>query len=187
MLLKNFCKVISVMPDLATTNVPSLLNDANTSVQGGSGSTKYWYYPYTSSNYYVLSNGKSSNSYDSRTYQYTGILLGTGTTAPTFDDIALESPLLTLDPVGTPSYTLDRANGLFRWVMTVRNNTSSDISFSEVGLVIARIPSNGAVFNNYILLTRDVLQSPITVPAGEDRTISVEINTFKFSTGYNVV
>ena len=186
MLLRNFCKTISVMPDLANSSsyIPNLLNNDNSSVQGGSN--KYWYYPYTSSAYYVLSNGRANSSYSSSYYQYSGILLGTGTTTPTFDDVALESPLLTLDPVGNPSYTLDRDNGLFRWVMTVRNNTASDISFSEVGLVIARIPSSG-VFNNYILLTRDVLSSPITVPAGEDRTISVEINTFKFSTGYNVV
>ena len=100
----------------------------------------------------------------------------------------MESVITTLDNSGGYSINYDRSTGLFRYVVTVVNNGSSDVTFSEIGLAIGKVPSSsGAVAPNYILLTRDVLSSPVTVGAGATKTITLTINQFEFSTGYNVV
>lgn len=115
------------------------------------------------------------------TLNHATIVVGNGTTAPTEEDYYLESPITSgLSVTGlTGGSVRDNENKHIgsKIVYTLQNNSSSDITISELGLiqalattVVSNTPSNPYWF----LMDRTVLSTPITIPPGETANISIK-------------
>ena len=146
------------------------------------------YSSYGSGNaYYLWPNGRAAGSANGNSYYSNfGILLGEGDTAPTMDDKSIEIINTSLTPLAYPSIQLDRTQGLFRTLQTVRNDTANAITIKELGLAAGACNSSSP-YNmlHYILFTREVLDAPVTIQPGETYTFVVEVNMFTFSDGYS--
>lgn len=99
-----------------------------------------------------------------------GILeVGTGTTPPTEDDYKLENKVdLTLS---NQSVILSPPNLVI--VGTFKNNTSEAVTITEVAYRLLN-RNNELQDNNDFIVSRDLI-TPITIPAGERRTIQYTI------------
>lgn len=120
--------------------------------------------------YHETASTSTSNWY------YFGIVLGTGTTAPTINDYKMESYI----PEGTLSYTGSSLtlpltngewanNGTFSLTQTVANNTENSVTVTELGIYNAGASGTTA---NCMLLTRDVI-SPVTIQPNETKTFII--------------
>ena len=112
-----------------------------------------------------------------------GVYVGSGTTSPTENDYTLETPI-TSGLSGTMrvqySDTLDNdGNPQLVQVLTLRNTSSSDITVSEVGWIAKGLcdASNNTASGSgkNLLFDRTVLNSPVTIPAGESAAITYTI------------
>lgn len=104
------------------------------------------------------------------------LLLGSGSTPATPDDVNLES---TISAYQVVSQTHQLNNGYGSTILTinrlVKNNTESDISISEMGLFTTASYygyGSGAAF----LLAREVLPEPVTLHPGEKHTFTMTIS-----------
>lgn len=105
-----------------------------------------------------------------------GIVLGTGTTAPTINDYKMESyiPSSTLSYVGStitlPITATEWANaGALSLTQTVANNTENPVTVTELGVYNGRTSS---ATGYCALLTRDVI-SPVTIQPNETKTFII--------------
>lgn len=109
-----------------------------------------------------------------------GICFGTGSTPATEDDYTIETPITSgLSFSSTPSrhVTFDSTTQTYTvyYDLTIANNTASDISISEMGIIVTayKTDSIGANVNHYtgnafrLMLERIVFDAPVTVPANE--------------------
>lgn len=99
------------------------------------------------------------------THTKTGIILGSGSTPPTFDDYKLDSRIQA-DTTSTVSLTSDADEGgvYISAVITLVNNSDTQLTISECGLYCATSVTNGD--NSMVLLDRTVLDAPVTIPSG---------------------
>ena len=124
----------------------------------------------------ALTYNDTATTASSSNFYYFGIVLGTGTTAPTINDYKMESYI----PEGTLSYTGSSLtlpltdgewanNGTFSLTQTVANNTNSPVTVTELGVY-----NSGATGTTKacILLTRDVI-SPVTIAPNETKTFII--------------
>lgn len=193
MLLKNLVKYLTLFPNFGGQwTTVSCINEAGTTITNSGNNNNYvmpLYSGYTSGStaYYLWPNGKGVGG-GNGTSNYTnfGILLGEGDTAPTMDDKSIETINTSLTPLAYPSIQLDRTQGLFRTLQTVRNDTANAITIKELGLAAGACNSSSP-YNmlHYILFTREVLDAPVTIQPGETYTFVVEVNMFTFSDGYS--
>lgn len=104
------------------------------------------------------------------------LMLGTGTTAPTADDYRLESPITT--NLSCDSVSVSRTSLTKTYTATFTNSGSSDITVTEVGFVVYILYLYGPNDENsdHFLMDRTVLETPITIPAGESRTVTYELS-----------
>ena len=112
-----------------------------------------------------------------------GILIGTGTSAPSIIDSNLSQVISNGASVGQMQYgavsvtgavtNTSTNSGYITVTRTFTNNSGSSITVSEVGLVAWS--GNDAQSNQYYLIIHDLLPSPITVPNGSSLSISYEI------------
>ena len=104
------------------------------------------------------------------------LMLGTGTTAPTADDYRLESPITT--NLSCDSVSVSRTSLIKTYTATFTNSGSSDITVTEVGFIayIFYEYSNHDEKSDQFLMDRTVLETPITIPAGESRTVTYELS-----------
>lgn len=103
----------------------------------------------------------------------TFIRCGTGTTSATEDDYKLESYAtgLTSDAAVTAiSGDISKKT----YTATFSNTTNADITVTEIGF-FTNCYYEGAAQNDNFLLDRIVLDTPITIPAGESKPITYEI------------
>lgn len=108
-----------------------------------------------------------------------GIVLGSGTTAPTFNDYKIEAPITTLTAGGNST---TRGSGYDTYstsifTQTVVNNTASPITVNEIGLFTRNSNDSGCS----VLFTRDII-SPVTIGVGERKTFVVTIDLAEMST-----
>ena len=107
----------------------------------------------------------------------TGVSFGTGTTPATASDYWLESILTSSQiSVVTPSaVSFSRLDTYDEYSVTfgVTNITSNDITISEVGLTAMPASSGGSMC--YVLVDRTVLDTPVTIPAGQSKQITYTI------------
>lgn len=115
---------------------------------------------------------------DSKSIKYEGIILGTGTTPPTYSDYKMENY----------NTGLTYSNAAVSWsapnmILTesATNNTDANIIVSEVG--VFGIYDTSATYQR-ILFTRNVIE-PVTIKPGETKTFTVKINFDKFSDAYS--
>lgn len=113
-----------------------------------------------------------------------GIHVGTGNTAATENDYALESPITSgMSGVVTVNKFIDAStnNPCVTYNMVLTNTTSSDVVVKEVGFYqqVALGASAGATSttNRTILVDRTVLDTPVTVPANGNAAIYYTLKT----------
>lgn len=108
----------------------------------------------------VIPEAYSLSSGDNNCY----IAVGSGNTAPTLNDVSLESEITTLRNIG--NVLNNNENGI-TYTAILTNNTNADITIKEFGLYVYS--------GSYKMLTRTVLNNYITLEAGESTTITINI------------
>lgn len=119
----------------------------------------------TSGTYYDSTDITSSQF----TFQGCEIYLGTGNVTPTIDDYKLSGNLVT--SLTSQEKTTTANNNSITFSAIATNNTESPVTIKEIGL--------GGHYNNpafVILLTRDVLATPVTLNTGDSKTFSITID-----------
>lgn len=105
-----------------------------------------------------------------------GVSFGTGTTPATASDYCLESILGTTQiSVTVPSaVTFSRGDTFDEYSVTfgITNITTEAITISEAGLTAMPFKGNP---NHYALVDRTVLDTPVTIPAGQSKQITYTI------------
>ena len=95
------------------------------------------------------------------------IAIGTGVTTPTASDYTLATPISVSDvSCVSASNVYSEPSGERYITATFNNNTSNDIAINEVGLILDLYISS--YFSYKILLDRQVLSSPVTIPANSE-------------------
>lgn len=98
------------------------------------------------------------------------IYLGTGNVTPTIDDYKLSGELVTGLTSQQQSTTANNNSITFSAIAT--NNTESPVTIKEIGLAGYRAGTAGFV----VLLTRDVLPTPVTLNVGDSKRFSITID-----------
>lgn len=98
------------------------------------------------------------------------IYLGTGNVTPTIDDYKLSGELVTGLTSQEKSTTANNNSITFSAIAT--NNTESPVTIKEIGLGGYFAGSTPFV----VLLTRDVLATPVTLNVGDSKTFSITID-----------
>lgn len=105
------------------------------------------------------------------------IILGNGTTqGESPEDFRLESQITT--NLSCDSVSVSRNTTVKTYTATFSNSGTSDITVTEIGYV-SRIPytySNWNYIYDDFLMDRTALETPITIPAGESRTVTYELS-----------
>ena len=144
--------------------------------------------------YYLMNRNDNSScfpyavNYGYRTnHSDYGIVLGTGTTAPTEDDTTLESIIS-----GGLSVTVTQRSGLKSGVpfveynLAINNTGSESVTIAEIGYIqrlYATAASGGTSGSSCpFLLDRTVLPRPVTIPAGETGVIRYTLSTMEAET-----
>lgn len=120
----------------------------------------------TSGSYY------DSTSIVTGSFNFTGskIYLGTGNVTPTIDDYKLSGELVTGLTSQEQNTTANNNSITFSAIAT--NNTESPVTIKEIGL--GGYFSGGTPF--VVLLTRDVLPTPVTLNVGDSKRFSITID-----------
>lgn len=119
----------------------------------------------TSGSYYnstIITTGKF-------TFSGCEIYLGTGNDTPTIDDYKLSGELVT--GLNSQEQNTTANNNSITFSATATNNTESPVTIKEIGLGGYQ-SSTGFV----VLLTRDVLATPVTLNTGDSKTFSIKID-----------
>ena len=128
----------------------------------------------------VITNNNYAENTGSVGFTHVGIVLGSGTTAPTVENYKIENHLIftnvsaSNDIASGNSYA---GNSLHTFTQTVKNETSADITVTEIGVFGANAGSNAVC----TLLTRDVI-NPVTVKVGETKTFTVRVDLAQMAT-----
>ena len=113
-----------------------------------------------------------STSITTGNFNFSGceIYLGTGNVTPTIDDYKLSGELVTGLKSQEQSTTAN--NNSIRFSAIATNNTESPVTIKEIGL--GGYMSGSVPF--VVLLTRDVLATPVTLNTGDSKTFSITID-----------
>lgn len=122
-----------------------------------------------SSNIYAASYAYMvSGKYDMRSYYSPTLFFGNGSTEPTEEDYCLESPLEKVFVISVSTNTrLDS-----HCTVSIKNDSDTDVTIKEVGVFSPITDCNSTpvglklAATNFIMLAREVLAEPITIPAG---------------------
>lgn len=98
------------------------------------------------------------------------IYLGTGNVTPTTDDYKLSGDLITGLTSQAQSGTATNTSITFSAIAT--NNTNAPVTIKEIGLGGCNTSTKACV----VLLTRDVLATPVTLNVGDSKMFSVTID-----------
>ncbi len=125
----------------------------------------------------VLWNNSNNNTYASPNYSHSklGVVAGVGTTSPKEDDYKLEEQLLTLSNVSISSNTVVDKDYKIHIIVTYSAvyTGETDTVISEVGITKDICDLN--VSYATVLLTRQILASPIAVSNGDSFAFQTEI------------
>lgn len=138
---------------------------ANTSQNAGNVGGLLTNYNHNTSSYYA---NATAGSY---------VDVGFGNTPPTSDDYKLEdsnacdTPTLTFISNGYPS--INTYPYVRNVTTTYANNSGSDVTIKEIGLVSKSGTANSK--QNNMLITRTVLDTPIVVPNGSQIAVTVSL------------
>ena len=179
MLLNNFRRVLvnTITGSLGLSQKDGMTGEIRTT--GGKvyrPGQSYMSYPYLtglSSTCNICTSGTSYDSTNAPTGSFTfsgcEIYLGTGNVTPTIDDYKLSGELVTGLESQEQSTTVNNNSIIFSAIAT--NNTKSPVTIKEIGLG----GYNGGTIC-VVLLTRDVLATPVTLNTGDSKTFSITID-----------
>ena len=101
---------------------------------------------------------------------------GSGTTAPSYTDYALETDIT--NSISNISFTTDSSasseGAKTTYIITGVNSSNSSITISEIGLCKNFYTSYNRLLDVPFMLVREVLDTPITVAAGDSFTLTFE-------------
>ena len=167
MVLDNFTAAIASF----TLNQQRVLTKWNLSNDTSSQSTQIWGSADT------LRTSRAINSYRLSADTGVSIICGTGGTAPTASDYKLENMI---DMAGVLSYlsgeivASTNPKTLYSVTQTYQNISSSPVTVSEIGILAGlSYDWQNSVFT---LLTRDVLSTPVVIPANATYSFNVSVN-----------
>lgn len=109
-----------------------------------------------------------------------GIAFGSGTTPPQKTDYKLENYITT--GLTYSGNNTNQTDGVTKWVQTVQNTSTAQITITEVGLFSMLINSRGDGLDPH-LLTRTVLDTPVVLQPNEVKTFTITIDYNKFVDG----
>lgn len=179
MLLKNF--IVSLASGVAT---PITNNSSNPLFRKTTQGDNFRISSGSVSSIYSVSgsiyNTKGSTGIDT-IGRYRGIVLGTGTTPPTYEDFKIEAPVES-SGYSNNSYSIS-ANCQQILTQSYTNKSSEDIIVTELGFFVSDDGANGSYAK--VLLTRNVI-SPVTIKPNETKTFTIKIDYNKFSDAYSV-
>jgi len=104
------------------------------------------------------------------------IILGNGTTEPTPEDYRLESQIT--ENLSCDNVSVSRNTTIKTYTATFSNSGTSPMTVTEIGYVSRFVwdyTFGDYSFDNF-LMDRTVLDTPITIPAGESRTVTYELS-----------
>ena len=104
-------------------------------------------------------------------FQGCEIYLGTGNVTPTIDDYKLSGELVT--GLKSQEQRTTANNNSIKFSAIATNNTESPVTIKEIGLG-GYFKDNSTPF--VVLLTRDVLPTPVTLNTGDSKTFSITID-----------
>ena len=123
---------------------------------------------------YICTSGSSYNSTNITSGDFSflrsEIYLGTGNVTPTIDDYKLSGELIT--SLASQELVTTANNNSITFSAMATNNTESPVTIKELGL--GGCSSGNISF--VILLTRDVLATPVTLNTGDSKTFSITID-----------
>lgn len=148
------------------TDSPALWGSLTLTNTGGTNITTGYDYEIANAFINSLNHMATVEGSDATTY----IKCGTGTTEATENDYQLEADAtgLTCDSVDTAI----SANDTKTYTATFSNSTANAITVAEMGFFCCSYTGNG--YDNF-LLDHVILDTPITIPAGESKSITYEI------------
>lgn len=180
MLLNNFRRVLvnTILNSLGISQRNGMTGEIKTT--GGKvyrpTNLNYIYFPQINGLNYTCNICTSGTNYDSTgittgSFVFSGceIYLGTGNVTPTIDDYKLSGELVTGLTSQGQSTTANNNSITFSAIAT--NNTESPVTIKEIGL--------GGYYSGtafVVLLTRDVLATPVTLNTGDSKTFSITID-----------
>lgn len=109
-----------------------------------------------------------------------GIAFGSGTTPPQKTDYKLENHITT--GLTYSGNNTNQTDGVTKWVQTVQNTSTAQITITEVGLFSAYSNWAGQELIPF-LLTRTVLDTPVVLQPNEVKTFTLTIDYKKFVDG----
>ena len=174
MILRNFAKIAAVLTDTQSTYL------VNIGLVDGTNQLAEWN---NTGNIYAKPSFKGitldkNTDHGNKLYpsHYWYICLGSGTTPPTIDDYCLESVITNKDSItySTSNISCQRADTKIIYSAAINNTCSEDIVFTEV-MLTDKYDANASGTPCTFALTRDVF-SPVTIPAGGSKTITIVID-----------
>lgn len=178
MLLNNFRRALvnTITSDLRLTQTGGMTEEIKTTV-GAVYKPSEMTYPQIDGlsgycNICVSSINYDNPSIPTSKFDFSGceIYLGTGNVTPTINDYKLSGELIT--GLTSQSQNTTATNNSIKFSAIATNNTESPVTIKEIGL--------GGCWNGsghcVILLTRDVLPTPVTLNTGDSKTFSITID-----------
>lgn len=176
MVTNNFKKILMLIfsSTVTGTNQPKVPNTGLPKFVGITGKEQQMVnqlgYEQRQNSLYNMMNHLAKSSSNANLY----MRVGTGTTAPTENDYELAT--VNTDVSCDTVIVGNSANYTKTYTATFSNPTSSDITVTEVGLYGKISYNSQNEFYIDVLLDRTVLTTPITIPAGESKTITYELS-----------
>ena len=168
MINNNFKKILKCLFTYTNTDINNLKLVGLDGTEIHETWDNYYILPYlnTSLNTIINSDGISSND-------KAGVCMGfgAGSKQVSLEDYNLETIIDNLSYLSSSVVTTEEC---YMVTTSVKNNTSTDIIVSEVG-IFGR-GTNGTVTGNPFMLTRKVLETPITINPNEIKTFTITIN-----------
>lgn len=136
---------------------------------------------YLSSRGYIGAFPVSCN-YTVQTSKSSGILIGSGTTPATENDYFLQSQITSgFTHTVTLTQSIENDSPVLQYNIIITNTSASNLVISEIGYaqsLFAHATQGGSPANtDYFLFDRTVLDTPITIPAGESAGIKYKLKT----------
>lgn len=102
--------------------------------------------------------------------------VGSGTAAPTATDYALGNDITSyFSNTSLQVDSISTTNGLqTTYIFSGTNSTSSDLTITEIGLAKKFLTTDHSTNGSVCLLTKNLLDNPITVAAGDNFTLTFE-------------
>lgn len=179
MLTSNFKKLIFGIFMNTTADGPYVIPSDNVTFKNTNGQDMVWtafsdiQVQSALLNDLLMTNIVQANT-DSSDTRFIYFRVGTGTTNPTPSDYDLEN--VNTDIVCTTVNTSFSDNTNTKvYNVTFSNPTASDITLTEIGMYGKMPYYNDEYKTDYVMLDRTVLNAPVTIPAGENRTLTYEL------------